>query len=515
MTERSARPVIYEINTHVWLNSLSSHYQQAITLENVPDEVLDELTDLRVNTIWLMGVWQRSEAARQSALNYTHEYRPALPDLTADDIIGSAYAIASYEIDTRLGGRDALATLRSRLHERGLRLILDFVPNHIAMDHPWTVEHPEYLVRGSAKTARKHAGMFYRSHDKNGRELHIAHGRDPYFPAWIDTAQVNAFAPAYRQVARETLLDIAAQCDGVRCDMAMLLVNDIFQQTWGDFVDDPIPETDFWPEIIPEIKQQYPDFVFIAEVYWNMEHHLQQQGFDYTYDKPLYDRIVDGDPGAIRLHLQADNGYQDRLVRFIENHDEPRAAATLGSTSSRAAATLICTLPGAVLLHDGQLSGRGVKLPVQIARQPDETPHHGLHAFYRRLLAEIDNPVYHAGEWSQLEITPAHRGVESHHNLLAYSWRREDELRLIVINITSEWSQGRIQLDGWRELLTGGFWRLHDALSRDFTYRDGAEIEAAGLHLELEAFQARIFHFEALDEERRAVCIPDRHALMT
>jgi glycosidase len=515
MMEPATRPVIYEINTCVWLNSLSRQYQQSITLENVPDEALDELAELRVNTIWLMGVWQRSQAARQSALNYTHEYRPALPDLTEDDVIGSAYAIADYEVDTRLGGRAALAALRSRLKERGLRLILDFVPNHIAMDHRWTVEHPEYLVCTDGKTARRHADMFFRSHDKDGREVHIAHGRDPYFPAWIDTAQVNPFSSAYRQAARETLLDIAALCDGVRCDMAMLLVNDIFEQTWGDFIDDPTPETDFWPEIIPAVKQKYPDFLLMAEVYWNMEHHLQQQDFDYTYDKPLYDRIMAGDPAGIRLHLQADSRYQDRLVRFIENHDEPRAAATLGTTSSRAAAALICTLPGAVLLHDGQLSGRGVKLPVQIARQPDETPHYGLNAFYRRLLAEIDDPVYQAGKWSQLEILPAHQGVEDHHNLLAYGWRRKDELRLIVINITPQWSQGRIQLKSWAKQLAGGFWRLHDALSRDFTYRDGKEIRAAGLHLELEAFQARIFHFEALDEEQRAVCIPDRRTLTT
>ncbi|PJF38055.1 MAG: alpha-amylase, partial [Phototrophicales bacterium] len=146
-----------------------------------------------------------------------------------------------------------------------------------------------------------------------GRTLVVAHGRDPYFPGWIDTAQLDAFSPSYRQAALETLLDIADQCDGVRCDMAMLLVNRIFAQTWGDYVDEP-PKTEFWEDIIPNVKALHPNFIFIAEVYWDMEHELQKLGFDYTYDKVFYDRLVEQELEQLKTHLQADINYQNHTI---------------------------------------------------------------------------------------------------------------------------------------------------------------------------------------------------------
>ena len=162
--------------------------------------------------------------------------------------------------------------------------------------------------------------------EKGGRIF--ACGRDPYFPAWPDVLQLNAFHPGLRQAVIETLLDMAGQCDGVRCDMAMLLLNNIFERTWG-LRAGARPETDYWPEIIPAIKRNSPNFKFIAEAYWDLEWELQQQGFDFCYDKKLYDRMEHENAENVRLHLLADMPYQERLVRFIENHDEPRAAATL------------------------------------------------------------------------------------------------------------------------------------------------------------------------------------------
>src|SRR5262249_28152361 len=146
----------------------------------------------------------------------------------------------------------------------------------------------------------------------------LANGRDPYFPAWPDVVQLNAFSPELRAAVVETLTSIAAQCDGVRCDMAMLMLNDVFQRTWGERVGPP-PVDDYWPGVIPAVKREHPSFVFLAEAYWDLEWELQQQGFDHCYDKRLYDRLVAGDPDAIHGHLTADLGYQQRLVRFIEN----------------------------------------------------------------------------------------------------------------------------------------------------------------------------------------------------
>ena len=245
-----------------------------------------------------------------------------------------------------------------------MRLILDFVPNHVAPDHPWVMEHPEYFIQGDEEDLRRDPASFV---ERGGRVF--ACGRDPYFPAWPDVLQLNAFNPGLRSAVIETLSDIAGQCDGVRCDMAMLLLNNIFERTWG-LRAGAKPETNYWPEVIPAIKKENPDFKFIAEAYWDLEWELQQQGFDYCYDKRLYDRIEHDSANSVIGHLSGDLDYQDKLVRFIENHDEPRAAAVFTPEKERAAAVLVATLPGAKLFHEGQFEGRKVRLPVFLGRRP-------------------------------------------------------------------------------------------------------------------------------------------------
>lgn len=498
MAQWTTKTIIYEINTWVWLDTLSRQYQREINLWNVPDEVLDWLAAHHLDVIWLMGIWTRSRAARASALNYKHEYKPVLPDLTDDDVIGSAYAIGAYEVEPRIGGRDGLSSLRERLRQRGMQLILDFVPNHVATDHPWVTHKPHYLVRGTKKDQQIAHDLFFETVNPKGQRLIIAHGRDPYFPGWIDTAQLNAFSLELREALRNTLLDIAAQCDGVRCDMAMLMVNDIFARTWGVYLSESAPETEFWEDIIPVVKAAYPDFKFIAEVYWDMEYILLQMGFDMTYDKRLYDRVQDGHIPAIREHLHAALSYQERQVRFIENHDEHRAATSLGIEKGRAAATLVCTLPGATLLHDGQFIGRRVKLPVQIRRQPDEPGHYALAGFYYKLLKETAAMIYKEGTWRLFEIIPPYEGNGSHAGLLAYGWACEDEFRIIIVNLTPVWSQGIVQIYGWDRIRLG-YWRLLDVLSGVLTVRDGNRMADEGLYVELEAYQSQIFRCDKLN----------------
>ena len=145
----------------------------------------------------------------------------------------------------------------------------------------------------------------------------IARGRDPYFPAWIDTAQFNAFSLGFRQAVIDTLIDIGNQCDGVRCDMAMLMLDSVFSETWGARAGSP-PSREFWSEIIPAVRSVNRQMLFMAEVYWDLEHEMQLQGFDYTYDKRLYDRVIDNDISAIRAHLGADPLYLRSNIRFIE-----------------------------------------------------------------------------------------------------------------------------------------------------------------------------------------------------
>lgn len=498
MANLPEHPIIYEINTFVWLNTLSRNCGYPVTLNNVPEETVEELAALGVDAIWLMGVWQRNPAGLASALNYIHEYRPALPDVAEDDVVGSAYAIGAYEVDSRLGGREGLAAFRARLAQRGIKLLLDFVPNHVATDHPWIPEHPDYFVRGTTRDKAKRPDVFFETRDAWGRSMLVAHGRDPYFPAWIDTAQLDAFSRGYRRAAVETLLDIASQADGVRCDMAMLATNRIFHQTWwGDVESQPL--TEFWEEIIPQVRARYPEFVFIAEVYWGMEYDLQQQGFNYTYDKLLYDRILEGDARKVRDHLLADADYQRRLLRFIENHDEPRAASAVGVEKSVPAAVLMSTLPGGVLLHDGQLTGRKVKLPVHITRQPDEPEQAGLYAFYARLLNDVRQPIYREGEWCLFEVTATHKDNKVFNNIISYGWRVDGEYRLIAVNLSQHWVQGMIDLRPWSEIAAHD-WALRDMLDDTYYFRHGDQIVRNGLFVELRPYSAHVLRLERVQE---------------
>ncbi len=498
MTPWPSKPFLYEINTWVWLTTLSQQYNQTITLKNVPDEVLDELAGYGVDAIWLMGAWHRSPQGARQAKQYAHEYRPALPDITDADIVGSPYAIYAYEVDKHFGGRSALAALRKRLAKRGLGLVLDYVPNHMGIDHPWIKEHPGYLMQGRAKDLKTRPLDFYEAEDMWGRKLVMAHGRDPYFPGWSDTVQINAFSPDLRHAVLDIILDIASQCDGIRCDMAMLMVNSIFSHTWQNYLaENEIPQMEFWDEIIPPVKEQFPDFKFIAEVYWNMEYDLQQQGFDYTYDKMLYDRMGNNTPRDVRVHLVANIEYQRKLVRFIENHDEERAYEGFGPQKSQPAAVLISTLPGMTLLHDGQFTGRSAKLPVQIGRQPDEEVDEALYDFYRQVLVETRSEIYQRGTWRLFNLFPAWSSNPTYDNLIAHGWKDRDDYRLVVVNLTSVQSQALITLSAWSGI-SGAQWQIDDALNGYNYVRNGDEMVRPGLFVDLLPFQSHIFQFRRL-----------------
>ncbi len=473
------RPVIYEINTWVWLNALSRRYQKPITLDAVPAADWDALAALGLDAVWLMGVWQRSPTGLALAMNdegLVASFSAALPDMGVTDLAGSPYSVRGYEVDNQLGGRDGLAVARQELAARGLGLVLDFVPNHVAPDHPWVREHPDYFIRGDAADLARAPGEFFQADGAI-----IARGRDPYFPPWPDVAQLNAFSPGLRAVTEATLLDIAGQCDGVRCDMAMLMTDDIFARTWGERAGPPLPDL-YWPSLIDSVRLAHPEFTFIAEVYWDMEWAMQQEGFDYCYDKRLYDRLRDEGAEAVRTHLMADPAYQDRLVRFIENHDEERALVAFGPGRMRAAAVAACTLPGAKLFHEGQLDGRRVKLPVFLGRRPAEPPDLLLQTFYRQLLAALRMRALRDGRW-RLAYVAGDPKQATHEQIVAWTWQDSAERVLVIVNLSDRAAQGRVQLV-WPEL-AGQSWVFADVLSGERYERSGDEILNTGLFVDL------------------------------
>jgi len=487
-------PSVYEINTWVWLNDLSRGGESALTLGTVPQSELERIAAYGFEAVWLMGVWERSRAARKVSREHPgwqDEYRHALPDYTRQDVVGSPYAIHDYRVDPSLGGDEELAGMRERLRELGLRLILDFVPNHMALDHPWLTRHPERFVRGTPELLVNEPQNYF-IHDAGEQPRVFAHGRDPYFDGWPDTAQLDYRHPETREAMTDALLSVAAKCDGARCDMAMLLTRDVFKRTWGDEFEPHWAE--FWPEAIARLRAARPDFLLLAEVYWDMEYELQQQGFDYTYDKRLYDRLQGKDAAPVRGHLSAGLDYQSRLARFVENHDERRAQEAFGPTRCPAVSALTLTLPGFRLFHEGQLDGWRVKLPVHLGRRPQEPSDPAVREHYHRLLAALAEDIFHEGHWRLLEAREAWAGNPSHLNYVASGWTLASDFRLVVVNLSPDPAQCYLPLE--IPELTGRSWLLSDLLGDAQYLRDGDSLAAHGLYLDVPGFGYHLFKLE-------------------
>jgi hypothetical protein len=471
-------PVLYEINTWVWLSELSAREGRHVTLSSVPEAEWNAIGALGIDAVWFMGVWQRSEAGRQvtaASPSLVAACRRLLPDLADSDIVGSAYCVRDYRVDPHLGGDAGLAAARHELARRGVSLVLDFVPNHVAPDHEWTSTRPELLVRGSEDDLARAPDAFRRGGDRV-----FACGRDPCFPAWQDVVQVNAFEPSLRAEYKQLLARIAGQCDGVRCDMAMLVMNDVFGRTWGERPGPP-PDEEFWPAIIGSVRAHRPAFTFIAEAYWDLEWALQQHGFDYCYDKRLYDRLLAAPESDVRGHLHAERGYQARLLRVIENHDELRALEAFGTDRERAAAALVSSLPGAKLYHEGQFEGRRAQVPVFLGRRPAEAVDGAMQRFYTRLLRATHGDVFHYGEWALCETT-GWPDNDSHRWVVATAWWRGGARHLTVVNLSPWPAQARVRLP-WDS--HGQAWRLTDPISGQTLDRNGDELAGQGLFVDL------------------------------
>jgi len=268
--------------------------------------------------------------------------------------------------------------------------------------------------------------------------------------------------------------------------MAMLVLPDVFERTWG-----LKPEL-FWPKATQHVREQSPAFTFMAEVYWDMEWTMQQQGFDYAYDKRLYDRLRDGHARPVREHFLAGLDYQNKLARFLENHDEPRAAATFSTEIQEAAAIITFLSPGLRFFHHGQFEGRKKRISPHLVRAPEELVDQNLIQFYERLLTVLRNPAVHSGAWQLLECVPAWEGNSTWDCFLAFAWQGADDERLLVtVNYAANQSQCYVQLPFTD--LGNGQWRLKDLLG-DATYdREGKDLSDRGLYLDEAAWKASVY----------------------
>lgn len=483
---------ILQLNAFTWLSALRSRTGRKLTLASIPDAEWKAVRERGFDAVWLMGVWKRSPKALQGALQSPGlklEYDRVIPGWIPDDVAGSAYAIADYAVDPYLGLPKELAALRLRLNRHGLKLLVDFVPNHTACDHRWTLKSFDRFVRPTPSARRAHPERFY----KPFGGVYLAHGRDPHFAPWNDTAQINAFSPDARAAMRRALASIARVADGVRCDMAMLVLNDVFKKTWGDCVSAP-PAAEFWDDVLAPVKKEHPDFFAMAEVYWGMGPRLLELGFDAVYDKALYDRFVEGSADAIRHYLHDSQENQSRQVRFVENHDEARMVTKFGRPRALAAQAATLTLPGIRLVHQDQASGFLQHVPVQLRRftpGPEDT------VVFRatgRLLNFLKHPAFQGGRWHLIDPHPAWPGSTAHRNVLAWVWTRGADFALTAVNYGPETAAARLRLP--IAAAGTGAKRLRDWTDDAVYEREGSELGGEGLYVELQPWK---YHLLAPD----------------
>jgi glycosidase len=489
-------PLVYEVNTRCWMRRLSQQSDGPVTLASVPDEVVGQWADLGFTHIWLMGVWSSGPRGRQHALQSPHlreQLSRSCPDWRPADVTGSPYAPSGYRVPSALGGDSGLVQFRRQLQTHGLALLLDFIPNHVGLDHSWLKQHPEYFVH----SLQPQPDTFEVSTPQGPRW--IAHGKDPNFPAWTDTAQLDFRRLETQRAVARALESIAKRCDGVRCDMAMLLLQQVFASHWQAFpTSQPPAQGEFWYNLIQQTRRHHPDFLFLAEAYWGLEERLLKLGFDFSYDKKLYDYLAASQASRVRAHLSGVSpAFLAGTAHFLENHDEPRIASLLGLPEHRAAALTILGLPGLRLLHNGQLTGARLHQPVQACCPSPDPPDPEIAGLYTGLLRALKRTAVGRGSPHLLVTHPAWPANPSHENLLVVQWQsQKEDFDLVVVNLAPHPAQAYLILTV--PDLAERNWRMTDLLGAEEYQRYGDDLAQQGLYLDVAPYAAQLFHFSPL-----------------
>lgn len=482
-------PHILEINIRAWLARLQQRHGRRFALHEIPEEYWQTFKERGFDAIWLMGVWKQSPKAGEIARQHPDiqaEIRRVEPNFSTEDIIASPYAVYAYETAEDLGGDESLKALREKLNAKGMALFLDFVSNHTAIDCPFVTSDPDLYINTGTQIPHAHKDWFF----QNANGTWVAHGRDPYFAPWTDTAQLNYFNPKTRDFVLHNLLKVADMCDGVRCDMAMLSLNKVHRDTWWEFIGGELPRTEFWTEALSLVRGKYPDFTFIAEVYWGLEWEIQEMGFDYTYDKVLYDRLRFSNSEDIKGHLGAEHLFQMRSIRFTSNHDEEEALKAFGREKSLAASTIIATLPGARMIYLFQMLGRPARLPIQYVKDffpiDDE-----IRNYYAKLMHIASQPAFHGGQWSLTPVSAVGEEDDSFRHILCWTWKQMNTAFTILINYSPAAAKGFLKLkpaQGDGKFLKEEFSGVQHLFTPD--------MQQKGFEVELKPFESKIFTYE-------------------
>ena len=531
-------------SVYVWLDQLAKKYGRDIQrLDQIPDEELDLLASSGLNGLWLIGLFERSDASRK------------VKQMRGDhDALASAYSLKRYDIAQELGGYHAYENLKQRAWARGVRLAADMVPNHVGIDGDWVIDHPDWFLQtrtppfpayrfGGPNLAdnnrvsvfleegywnKTDAAVVFRRHDEwSGEDRYIYHGNDGTSMPWNDTAQLDYLNPEVRRAVIETILHVARMFPIIRFDAAMTLAKRHIQRLWyplpgqggsipsrADYAmtqeefDRAIP-VEFWREVVDEVAARAPDTLLLAEAFWMMEgYFVRTLGMHRVYNSAFMNMLKREENEKYRATitnvLDFDPEILKRFVNFMNNPDEETAVAQFGDDDKYfGVCVLMCTMPGLPMFGHGQIEGLHEKYGMEYRRARwDEKPNE---AVIRRHEREIFPLLHKRYLFSGVEHFALYDFVTDHGHadtdVFAYSNGAGSERALVVYNNKFKTTRGRI----WKSTHRGnvaqelaidpgrGEWLVIRDISHGLEYlRAARDIAEGGLVWELQAFKYHV-----------------------
>ncbi len=479
--------VLLAKSTYVWLEQLSQKYGRHIyRLDHVPEEELQLMSRRGITGLWLIGLWERSVASKT-----IKHLRGAY------DAVASAYSLKEYQIAEDLGGDDAYIQLRDRAARYGLRLASDMVPNHMGIDSPWVIEHPDWFLyrwespypvysfngpdlsndsRVEIKLEDHYydqtdaAVVFQLRHRADGATRYMYHGNDGTTFAWNDTAQLNYSRADVREHVMQVILHVARMFPIIRFDAAMVLAKRHVQRLWfplpgaggsipsraEDAISDEefnaLMPAEFWREVVDRVAVEVPGTLLLAEAFWLLEgYFVRTLGMHRVYNSAFMVMLRDEDNAKYRSYLKKtlefDPDIMKRYVNFMSNPDEKTAIAQFGSGDKFfGVSTLLATLPGLPMFGHGQIEGFTEQYGMEYkAAKMQEWPNEGLIARFEHEIAPLlrNRRIFaESANFTLYDFWKSDGSVDE--NVFAYSNNYDGQRSLILYNNTYPSTRGTI-----------------------------------------------------------------------